>query len=68
MKHLSGQAAATVLFVILLLPFLTSIVEAQENFKVQETIIKVYRDGSVHITQTLTVDERALFYWQQNTK
>jgi uncharacterized membrane protein len=57
MKPLSRQAATATLFTILLLPLIASVVEAQENLEIQQTTIRIYRDGTAHITQTLSVDE-----------
>lgn len=45
------------LFTILTLSISIPIVAAETAFLVEETTIKIYRDGLAHITQTLSVDE-----------
>ncbi len=57
MKHISVSVATIIILTFLLCPVLNVIVEAQGTYTTQTTTIKVYRDGLVHITQTLTVDE-----------
>jgi uncharacterized membrane protein len=55
MKPISRFACAAMLMVFLLAISIT--VEAQDNYNVQSTQIKVYRDGLARITQTATMDE-----------
>jgi uncharacterized membrane protein len=57
MKQIFAYVATIVLLTSLLFPVLTAFVEAQETYTTQNTAIRVYRDGLVHVVQTLTVDE-----------
>ena len=56
MKLYGRQAETLALFTILLLIAPTAVITAETEFNVEAMTIKVYRDGLVHVTQTLTVD------------
>jgi len=57
MRLYSLRIGATVLLTLCLLSTSTIASAAESAFEVESTIVKVYKDGLVHITQTLTIDE-----------
>jgi len=57
MRLYSLRIGATVLLTLCLLSTLAIASAAESAFEVESTIVKVYKDGLVHITQTLTIDE-----------
>jgi uncharacterized membrane protein len=57
MKAYSQRIATIAILMIVSLAILVTLVAAESAFQVESTNIKVYRDGLVHITQELTVDE-----------
>jgi uncharacterized membrane protein len=59
MKTCERRAIFAVMTVAALIGFATATVAAQSLFEVESIDINVYRDGVVHVTQTLTVDELA---------
>ena len=59
MKPFEPKAIFAVIAVITLLYFATATVDAQSLFEVESVNVTVYRDGLVHVTQTVTVDELA---------
>ncbi len=59
MKTCDVRAIFAVIAVATLIGFATATVAAQSLFEVESIDINVYRDGVVHVTQTLTVDELA---------
>jgi uncharacterized membrane protein len=59
MKSSDERAIFAFMAVIALLGFATATVAAQSLFEVESIDVTVYRDGVVHVTQTLTVDELA---------
>ena len=59
MKTCDGKTIFTVIAVIALIWVATTTVAAQSLFDVESIELTVYRDGVVHVTQTLTVDELA---------
>lgn len=59
MKTCDGKAIFAVIAVATLMGFATATVTAQSPFEVESIDLNVYRDGVVHVTQTLNVDELA---------
>ncbi|MBN1357636.1 hypothetical protein JW988_02600 [Candidatus Bathyarchaeota archaeon] len=59
MKPFEPKAIFAVIAVITLLYFATATADAQSLFEVESVNVTVYRDGLVHVTQTVTVDELA---------
>ncbi len=57
MKPFEPKAIFVVIAVITLLHFATATVDAQSLFEVESVDVTVYRDGVVHVTHTVTVDE-----------
>jgi len=57
MRLYSLRIGATILLTLCLLSTSTIASAAESAFEVESTIAKVYRDGLVHVTQTLTIDE-----------
>ena len=51
------KTALLLLFLLFTSSFLTSTATAQLSFEIESTNVKVYRDGLVHVTQTLIADE-----------
>lgn len=59
MKTLNRHAIFAVIAVVTLGLFVTSTVAAQSPFEVESSDLAVYRDGLVHVTQRVSVDELA---------
>lgn len=59
MKPCDGRAIFAVMVVTLLIGLTTATVSAQSSFDVESINLNVYRDGVIHVIQTLTVDELA---------
>jgi uncharacterized membrane protein len=60
MKLYNRRAISIVIAILTLIPFTTATtVAAQSPFEVESINLTVYRDGLVHVTQTLIVDELA---------
>jgi uncharacterized membrane protein len=59
MKTYDRTAIFAVMAAIVLIWLVTATVVAQSIFEVESIELTVYRDGLVHVTQTLTVDELA---------
>ena len=59
MKTCVGRVIFAVITVTALIWLATATVAAQSSFEVESIDLNVYRDGVVHVTQTLTVDELA---------
>ena len=59
MKTCDRTAIFVVMAAIALISFATATVAAQARFEVESVNLTVYRDGLVHVTQALTVDEFA---------
>jgi uncharacterized membrane protein len=60
MKLYNRRAISIVIAILTLIPFATATtVAAQSPFEVESINLTVYRDGLVHVTQTLIVDELA---------
>jgi len=59
MKTRNRKAISAVIITIALISFVTGTLVAQSLFEVESVDLVVYRDGLVHVTQTITVDELA---------
>ena len=59
MKIYARRAIFAVMVIITLISFATATVVAQSLFEVESIDLTVYRDGLVHVTQTLIVNELA---------
>jgi uncharacterized membrane protein len=59
MKLCNRRAIVVAVAILTLTSFATSTVTAQSLFEVESVNLTVYRDGLVHVTQALTVDEFA---------
>ncbi len=59
MKTRNGRSIFTTMTLAVLIGFAITTIAAQTMFEVESIDFNVYRDGVVHITQTLTVDELA---------
>jgi len=59
MKTRNRKAISAVIITIALISFITGTLVAQSLFEVESVDLVVYRDGLVHVTQTIIVDELA---------
>lgn len=59
MSRCDRRASFAIIAVTTLVLFVTATAAAQSLFEVESMNLTVYRDGLVHVTQTLTVDELA---------
>jgi len=59
MKICNSRIISAAIAILMLISFVTTTVVAQSPFEVEYADLIVYRDGLVHVTQTLTVDELA---------
>ncbi len=59
MKISEQKATFAIVAAIILILFATATVAAQSLFEVESVDLTVYRDGLIHVAQTLTVDELA---------
>jgi uncharacterized membrane protein len=57
MKICSGRAVFAVMSIIILISFVTATAAGEVRFEVESMNLTVYRDGLVHVTQTLNVNE-----------
>jgi uncharacterized membrane protein len=57
MKICGGRALFAVMSIIILISFVTATTAGEVRFEVENMNLTVYRDGLVHVTQTLSVNE-----------
>jgi uncharacterized membrane protein len=57
MKICGGRAVFAVMLIIILISFVTATAAGEVRFEVESMNLTVYRDGLVHVTQTLNVNE-----------
>jgi len=57
MKICGGRALFAVMSIIILISFVTATAAGEVRFEVEDMNLTVYRDGLVHVTQTLNVNE-----------
>jgi uncharacterized membrane protein len=57
MKICGGRALFAVMSIIILISFVTATAAGEVRFEVENMNLTVYRDGLVHVTQTLNVNE-----------
>ena len=59
MKICDSRVISAAIAILMLISFVATTVVAQSSFEVEYADLTVYRDGLLHVTQTLTVDELA---------
>jgi uncharacterized membrane protein len=59
MKICDSRVISATIAILMLISFVATTVVAQSSFEVEYADLTIYRDGLLHVTQTLTVDELA---------